>query len=105
MLRTVTLTPAAVAASGKPTPTTSAPPVARVRRLSTVEVPLGAAAPFAAAAAEAPATGEPAGMGTRWTEGRTAWGAAPTETTGTTMVLVASRVDAATMRTVLMGST
>ena len=105
LLRTVTLTPRAAAASGKPTPTTSASPVARVSRLSTVPVPLVVAAPVVAAlaaAAGATATGAPAGMGTLSTEGRTACGAAPTETTGPTTALVASKVDTARMRTVLM---
>ena len=102
LLRTLTLTPLAAAASGKPTPTTSAPSVSRVSTLS---------APAATAAEAAPVDAVPdapldvtceAGIRTRSTEGLTACGAAPTVTTGTTMTVPASRVDAVTMRRILM---
>ena len=46
------------------------------------------------------AAGCAAGMGTRSSEGLTACGVAPTDTTGTTMAAPASKVDAVTMRRV-----
>src|SRR6478735_4264420 len=88
LLRTDTVTPWAVARSGNPTPTTSTPSVSRVSTLSDA-VSGVAFAPAAAAVARA-AVGCAAGMGTRSTDGRTACGAAPTETTGTTTNMPAS---------------
>ena len=106
LLRTSTVTPSADAASGKPTPTTSAPSVSRVSTLSLTDAGAGAvAAPSGAgmvAVVAAAATARPGANETRSTLGVTACGAAPTETTGTTNAVPASSVDAVTMRRILM---